>query len=181
MCAFAPAVDKDRGFQKGRCCDRELRGLLGGARQAPLPDHPGARAGRADRRSAGLGARGDGPRRGAVGHEAAMGRGRPHPRACRAGELLISPRPKAEAGTPTIHTRTSSCAGRRANGQDLIRPKDFVRHAFRDIARDVATEWLGPRSREDERLALEAEINRHAPTRLDRIIASQLPRTAACE
>ncbi len=65
--------------------------------------------------------------------------------------------------------------GRRANGQDLILPKDFVRHAFRDIARDVATEWLGPRSREDERLALEAEIIRHAPSRLDRMIADQLP------
>lgn len=65
--------------------------------------------------------------------------------------------------------------GRRANGQDLILPKDFVRHAFRDIARDVATEWLGPRSPADERLALEAEIIRHAPTRLDRMIADQLP------
>lgn len=65
--------------------------------------------------------------------------------------------------------------GRRANGQDLILPKDFVRHAFRDIARDVATEWLGPRSAADERLALEAEIIRHAPTRLDRMIADQLP------
>jgi type IV secretory pathway VirD2 relaxase len=65
--------------------------------------------------------------------------------------------------------------GRRADGKDLILPKDFVRYAFREIARDVATEWIGPRSREDERLALEAEISRHAPTRLDRIIANQLP------
>ncbi len=65
--------------------------------------------------------------------------------------------------------------GRRGNGQDLILPKDFVRHAFRDIARDVATEWLGPRSPADERLTLEAEIIRHAPTRLDRMIADQLP------
>jgi type IV secretory pathway VirD2 relaxase len=65
--------------------------------------------------------------------------------------------------------------GRRANGQDLILPKDFVRHGLRDIARDVATEWLGPRSAVDERLALEAEIIRHAPTRLDRMIAGQLP------
>lgn len=65
--------------------------------------------------------------------------------------------------------------GRRANGQDLILPKDFVRHGLRDIARDVATEWLGPRNAADERLALEAEIIRHAPTRLDRMIAGQLP------
>jgi hypothetical protein len=39
----------------------------------------------------------------------------------------------------------------------------------------VATEWLGPRSAADERLALEAGIIRHAPTRLDRMIADQLP------
>ena len=62
-----------------------------------------------------------------------------------------------------------------ADGKDLILPKDFVRHGLRDIARDVATEWLGPRSAADERLALEAEIIRHAPTRLDRMIAGQLP------
>jgi type IV secretory pathway VirD2 relaxase len=65
--------------------------------------------------------------------------------------------------------------GRRADGKDLILPKDFVRHGLHDIARDVATEWLGPRSAADERLALEAEIIRHAPTRLDRMIAGQLP------
>lgn len=65
--------------------------------------------------------------------------------------------------------------GRRADGKDLILPKDFVRHAFRDIARDVATEWLGPRSPADERLALQNEVIRHAPTRLDRLIAGQLP------
>ena len=60
-------------------------------------------------------------------------------------------------------------------GQDLVLPKDFVRHGLRDIARDVATEALGRRSPADERLALEAEITRHAPTRLDRMIAGQLP------
>ncbi len=65
--------------------------------------------------------------------------------------------------------------GRRANGQDLVLPKDFVKHGFRDIARDAATEWLGPRSRADERLALDREVVKHAPTRLDRMIAAQLP------
>lgn len=65
--------------------------------------------------------------------------------------------------------------GRRANGQDLILPKDFVKHGLRGIARDVATEWLGPRSPADERLALANEVARHAPTRLDRMIAAQLP------
>lgn len=59
-------------------------------------------------------------------------------------------------------------------GQDLVLPKDFIRHGMREIARDVATEQLGRRSPADERLALEAEIIRHAPTRLDRLIAAQL-------
>jgi type IV secretory pathway VirD2 relaxase len=50
-----------------------------------------------------------------------------------------------------------------------------VKHGFRDVARDAATDWLGPRSRADERLALDREITKHAPTRLDRMIAAQLP------
>jgi len=65
--------------------------------------------------------------------------------------------------------------GRRANGQDLVLPKDFVKHGFREVARDTATEWLGARSRADERLALDREVIKHAPTRLDRMIAAQLP------
>jgi type IV secretory pathway VirD2 relaxase len=65
--------------------------------------------------------------------------------------------------------------GRRANGQDLVLPKDFIRHGFRSVARDIATEWLGPRSPADERLALDREVSRHAPTRLDRMIEAQLP------
>jgi type IV secretory pathway VirD2 relaxase len=65
--------------------------------------------------------------------------------------------------------------GRRANGQDLVIPKDFIKYGFSGIARDVATEWLGPRSPSDERRALDREVIRHAPTRLDRMIAQQLP------
>jgi type IV secretory pathway VirD2 relaxase len=65
--------------------------------------------------------------------------------------------------------------GRRGNGQDLVIPKDFIKYGFSGIARDVATEWLGPRSPADERRALDREVIRHAPTRLDRMIAQQLP------
>lgn len=65
--------------------------------------------------------------------------------------------------------------GRRANGQDLVLPKDFVKHGFRGIARDVATEWLGARTAADERQALDRDVTRHAPTRLDRMIEAQLP------
>lgn len=69
--------------------------------------------------------------------------------------------------------------GRRANGQDLVIPKDVIRHGFRNIARDVATEWLGARTRDQAREALEREVMRHAPTRLDRMIADQLPEGAS--
>lgn len=60
--------------------------------------------------------------------------------------------------------------GRRANGQDLVLPRDFIKHGFRGIARDVATEWLGDRTPEQERLAYQREIRRHGLTKLDGVI-----------
>lgn len=74
--------------------------------------------------------------------------------------------------TDNVHTHII-LRGRRANGQDLILPKDFIKHGFRSLARDVATEWLGQRTPEQERLALTREAMRHGPTRLDPIIAGQ--------
>lgn len=71
--------------------------------------------------------------------------------------------------------------GRRANGQDLVLPRDFIRHRMREIARDVATDWLGRRTPEQEREALDREVTRHAPTRLDRMIARQLPEGGTIE
>ena len=71
--------------------------------------------------------------------------------------------------------------GRRANGQNLILPRDFIRHRLREIARDVATNWLGQRTPGQEREALERETTRHAPTRLDRLIAAQLPESHVIE
>lgn len=66
--------------------------------------------------------------------------------------------------------------GRDRLGRDLILPKDFVRHGLRGIARDVATERLGSRTPGQAREALDRETRRHAPTRLDRMIAEQLPK-----
>jgi type IV secretory pathway VirD2 relaxase len=63
--------------------------------------------------------------------------------------------------------------GRRANGQDLVIPKEFIKHGFRSVARDVATEWLGQRSPDDDRRELDREIRRHAPTRLDTMVEAQ--------
>lgn len=67
--------------------------------------------------------------------------------------------------------------GRDRLGRDLILPRDFVKHGLRGIARDVATERLGARTPAHARSALDRETRRHAPTRLDRLIADQLPKT----
>ena len=66
--------------------------------------------------------------------------------------------------------------GKRSDGRDLFLPRAFVQHELRSYARDVATEWLGRRTPEQERQALQRETRRHAPTRLDRMIADQLPK-----
>lgn len=71
--------------------------------------------------------------------------------------------------TDNLHTHIV-LRGRRANGQDLVLPRDFIKHGFRGIAQDVATEWLGKRTPEQERLAYEREVRRHAPTKLDSVI-----------
>jgi type IV secretory pathway VirD2 relaxase len=66
--------------------------------------------------------------------------------------------------------------GRDRLGRDLILPKDFVRHGLRSIARDVATERLGERTPTQAREALQRETRAHRLTRLDRLIADQLPK-----
>ena len=64
--------------------------------------------------------------------------------------------------------------GVRSNGRPLTIPRDFVKHGFRNLARDIATERLGVRTRADERLALQREVRVHRPTRLDAMLAPQL-------
>lgn len=64
--------------------------------------------------------------------------------------------------------------GRHANGRPLILPRDFVKAGLREIAREVATERLGPRTRADEHAALLRETRAHRPTRLDALIARQI-------
>jgi len=60
------------------------------------------------------------------------------------------------------------------DGRDLVIPREFVQHGFRNAARDAATDRLGQRTRDDERQALQREALAHAPTRLDKLIAGQL-------
>jgi type IV secretory pathway VirD2 relaxase len=64
--------------------------------------------------------------------------------------------------------------GRDGLGRDLVIPREFVQHGLRGIARDVATERLGERTKDQARESLERETRRHAPTRLDRIILDQV-------
>ncbi len=64
--------------------------------------------------------------------------------------------------------------GRHEDGRDLVIPREYVSHGFRNAARDVATERLGERTRDDARLALQREALAHRPTQLDQIIDGQL-------
>lgn len=64
--------------------------------------------------------------------------------------------------------------GRDGSGRPLSLPDAFIKHRFRDIARDVASERIGPRSTDDERRARDREIRAHRVTGLDRRIAEEL-------
>jgi len=64
--------------------------------------------------------------------------------------------------------------GRRRDGPDLIIPRDYATRGLRHAAREVATQMLGDRGRDDERLALERETRAERSTRLDQLLAAQL-------
>lgn len=60
--------------------------------------------------------------------------------------------------------------GRRRDGPELIIPREYGAHGLRHAAREVATQMLGDRDREDERLALEREMRSLRATRLDQVL-----------
>jgi hypothetical protein len=64
--------------------------------------------------------------------------------------------------------------GRDDAGQPLSLPDNFVKHRLREIARDVASERLGPRSPDDERRAQDREVRAPRLTRFDKAIAEKL-------
>jgi type IV secretory pathway VirD2 relaxase len=64
--------------------------------------------------------------------------------------------------------------GRRRDGPDLIIPRDYATWGLRHAAREVATQMLGDRGRDDERLALERETRAERTTRLDQLLAAEL-------
>lgn len=64
--------------------------------------------------------------------------------------------------------------GRRRDGPDLIIPRDYATWGLRHAAREVATQMLGDRGRDDERLALERETRAERTTPLDQLLAAEL-------
>jgi len=64
--------------------------------------------------------------------------------------------------------------GRRRDGPDLIIPRDYATRGLRHVAREVATQMLGDRGRDDERRALERETRAERSTRLDQLLAAEL-------
>jgi type IV secretory pathway VirD2 relaxase len=64
--------------------------------------------------------------------------------------------------------------GRRRDGPDLIIPREYATSGLRYAAREVATQMLGVRGRDDERLALERETRAERSTRLDLLLAAEL-------
>ncbi|MBI3439655.1 MAG: DUF3363 domain-containing protein, partial [Proteobacteria bacterium] len=64
--------------------------------------------------------------------------------------------------------------GRRRDGPDLVLSRQYVGRGLRHAARDVATEMLGNRGPEDERLALERETRAARHTRLDRLLEAEI-------
>ncbi len=64
--------------------------------------------------------------------------------------------------------------GRRRDGPDLIIKREYANWGLRNAAREVATQMLGERGREDERLALERETRAERMTRLDHLLEAEI-------
>jgi len=64
--------------------------------------------------------------------------------------------------------------GVRRDGVELIIPRDYVSHGLREAARDVATDRIGARGRDDERLRLDREAHARGYNRLDQAIEQEL-------
>ncbi|MGQ0534140.1 MAG: DUF3363 domain-containing protein, partial [Caulobacteraceae bacterium] len=64
--------------------------------------------------------------------------------------------------------------GVRRDGVELILPRAYVSHGLREAARDSATDRIGARGREDERLRLDREAHARGYNRLDQAIETEL-------
>jgi type IV secretory pathway VirD2 relaxase len=68
--------------------------------------------------------------------------------------------------------------GVRRDGVELIIPRQYVSHGLREAARDVATDRIGERGRDDERLRLHREAHARGRTRLDQAIEQELGKSS---
>jgi type IV secretory pathway VirD2 relaxase len=64
--------------------------------------------------------------------------------------------------------------GRRRDGADLVIERDYASWGLRGAARDVATQMLGNRGPEDDRLSLDRETRAERTTRLDKMLADEV-------
>ena len=64
--------------------------------------------------------------------------------------------------------------GRRRDGPDLIIKREYANWGLRHAAREVVTQMLGERGREDERLALERLTRAERMTRLDHLLEAEI-------
>lgn len=64
--------------------------------------------------------------------------------------------------------------GRTSYGREVFLPRAYVGQGLRHAARDVATEMLGQRGREDERLALQRDARALGRNRLDRLLEAEI-------
>ena len=60
--------------------------------------------------------------------------------------------------------------GRRPDGSDLVIARDYISNGMRNRAREVATEWLGPRTEMEIRTGMLREVVQERWTGLDRMI-----------
>ncbi len=61
--------------------------------------------------------------------------------------------------------------GRTPEGADLVIPRQYVSHGIRQRAAEVATDWLGERTREEAQIAVEREVRAERWTTLDGALA----------
>lgn len=75
------------------------------------------------------------------------------------------------------HTNTSShhthilLRGQAADGTDLVISRHYISHGIRQRAAEVATEWLGERTREEAQTAVANEVRAERWTSLDGVLA----------
>ena len=65
--------------------------------------------------------------------------------------------------------------GKDSNGDDLVIAREYISHGMRERARELATQWLGPRSEMEIRNSLQREVTQERWTSLDQSILADHP------